>query len=380
MSALKNSWKNYILSNSDLDSSNNHFAKIKDLADPSYDFEEVFEIVSKNQGIAFIALDPSESTIQLYHHCHVFGGSWDSPTKTFCAILGVDDSARPVQIVEKSDKQVKTKSISFDEIIGDDFSIKNLEDAKQKKIDIQVQNIMPIPHILTKAYLSVDKVDPHSIAQAFYIAMREFDMKSKIHDPRATTASDLVDEDFPADNETPTKNTSGELLGTNEKEDASVLVSNMCLSSFVHILQFCHICFLKKVRPILFSVNLSPEVSRWFDSLTTALIRPRQSRQKRQSIEASTDYNSDSSESSPDLKVSRKDQIFINTLLKLHDSMDKFHREKSDKEPGFSRLEEYRKNLILNASAIPPFTTAAATPTEFYTSFLAKRANLKPRI
>jgi hypothetical protein len=60
--------------------------------------------------------------------------------------------------------------------------------------------------------------------------------------------------------------------------------------------------------------------------------------------------------------------------------MDKFHREKSDKEPGFSRLEEYRKNLILNASAIPPFTTAAATPTEFYTSFLAKRANLKPRI
>jgi hypothetical protein len=43
MSALKNSWKNYILSNPDLDSSNNHFAKIKDLADPSYDFEEVFE-------------------------------------------------------------------------------------------------------------------------------------------------------------------------------------------------------------------------------------------------------------------------------------------------------------------------------------------------
>jgi hypothetical protein len=66
-------------------------------------------------------------------------------------------------------------------------------------------------------------------------------------------------------------------------------------------------------------------------------------------------------------------------MLKLHDSMDKSSREKSDKEPGFSRLEEHRKNLILNASAQPPFSTAASSPTEFYTAFLARKSQFKAK-
>ncbi len=66
-------------------------------------------------------------------------------------------------------------------------------------------------------------------------------------------------------------------------------------------------------------------------------------------------------------------------MLKLHDSMDKSSREKSDKEPGFSRLEEHRKNLILNASAQPPFSTAASSPTEFYTAFLARKSQFKSK-
>lgn len=37
---------------------------------------------------------------------------------------------------------------------------------------------MPIPHFLTKAYLSLEKFDPHSVAQAFYIVMKEFDVKT----------------------------------------------------------------------------------------------------------------------------------------------------------------------------------------------------------
>jgi hypothetical protein len=59
--------------------------------------------------------------------------------------------------------------------------------------------------------------------------------------------------------------------------------------------------------------------------------------------------------------------------------MDKSSREKSDKEPGFSRLEEHRKNLILNASAQPPFSTAASSPTEFYTAFLARKSQFKAK-
>jgi hypothetical protein len=59
--------------------------------------------------------------------------------------------------------------------------------------------------------------------------------------------------------------------------------------------------------------------------------------------------------------------------------MDKTYREKSDKEPGFSRTEEHRKNLVLNASVLPPFTEAASSPSEFYTAFLAKKSQFKAK-
>ncbi len=40
-------------------------------------------------------------------------------------------------------------------------------------------------------------------------------------------------------------------------------------------------------------------------------------------------------------------------MLKLNESVDKniikATKEKEDKEPGFNRLEEHKKNLILNA-------------------------------
>jgi hypothetical protein len=177
MSFFKNSWKNFLLSIPELDVSNNHFAKIKDLDKPGSNFEDVFEFIFKKTGISFISLDPSESSIQLFHHCHVIGGSWTSPSKSLVSILGVNDLARPIQIIPKSVKPIKTKTILFAEIVDDDFSIRNLEDVKQKKADIHWKNNMPIPHLLTKAYLSLEKFDPHSIAQAFCVALKEFELR-----------------------------------------------------------------------------------------------------------------------------------------------------------------------------------------------------------
>jgi hypothetical protein len=49
--------------------------------------------------------------------------------------------------------------------------------------------------------------------------------------------------------------------------------------------------------------------------------------------------------SSPEQKISKKDHYFINTMLKLHDTLDKNHlkatTEKEEKEPGFARLESH---------------------------------------
>ena len=91
------------------------------------------------------------------------------------------------------------------------------------------------------------------------------------------------------------------------------------------------------------------------------------------------DSDSDSQVSSPENKISKKDPYFINTMKKLHDTMDKSSKSKEDKEPGFKWLEAHRKKLILNASATPPFTTAAENPTEFYQAFLAKKSQFKAK-
>jgi hypothetical protein len=159
----------FLLTNPELETSNNHLTKIKDLADPNSNFEVSFEIVSKDPGIAFISFDPTESLIQLFHHWHIIGGSWASPSKSLISILGVDDLARPIQIITKSVKTVKKQTIAFDEIMDDKFSIKNLEDAKNKKSEFHGKNIVAIPHFLAKAYLSLEKFDPKSVAEAFYL-------------------------------------------------------------------------------------------------------------------------------------------------------------------------------------------------------------------
>jgi len=59
--------------------------------------------------------------------------------------------------------------------------------------------------------------------------------------------------------------------------------------------------------------------------------------------------------------------------------MDKTSKTKEEKKPGFKRLESHRKRLILNASAVPPFNSKAATPTEFYNAFLSKKSQFKAK-
>jgi len=148
---------------------------------------------------------------------------------------------------------------------------------------------------------------------------------------------------------------------------------------FAHILQFCHLCHKKKVTPVLYSGSTSAEMDRWFESVSPIALNLPSTRLKCHTSVIRFESESDDSLSSPDQKVSRKDLVFINTMLKVHDSMDKSYREKSDKEPGFSRLEEHQKNLILNASALPPFTNGASRPSESFNVFLAKKSQFKAK-
>lgn len=133
MSSFKKSWKQFLLSNKELEVSNNYFRKIKELSDPGIAFEVSFVLISKNQGISFICVDPTESFIQLLHNCHVLRGGWDNPSKILVSILGTDKTAKPVQLILKSVKSLKAKTDSLEELMNGDLNEKTK--SKSTKVD-----------------------------------------------------------------------------------------------------------------------------------------------------------------------------------------------------------------------------------------------------
>jgi hypothetical protein len=57
----------------------------------------------------------------------------------------------------------------------------------------------------------------------------------------------------------------------------------------------------------------------------------------------------------------------------------KMQKESDEKEPGFAKLEDHRKIMILNASAVPPYEEPAPVPTEFYSSSLQRKSQFKAK-
>lgn len=147
--------------------------------------------------------------------------------------------------------------------------------------------------------------------------------------------------------------------------------------NLIHVVQFCHLCAKGKIAPVLYSLSSNSEIENWFQSLPVFATKYQPI--PRKSISMNKESETEDSISSPERKISRKDNYLINTMIKLHDTMDRNSKNKEDKDPGFNRLEVHRKKLILNASAVSPFDTEASNPTEFYHSFLSKKSQFKAK-
>jgi hypothetical protein len=330
----------------------------------------------KNQGISFICVDPTESFIQLFHHCHVIGGGWNNPSKTLVSIFGLEKTAKPIQLILQSVKIIKAKTDSLEELMSGD-TINDQTKTKSKKVEFNFRNILPIPHVPTKTCLESESHTPQDVAQAFYLAMNEFDSK-ELGSPCQEVAQNqpLVEE-----NDQANAKTTGEEdeKSFSSEQDVRDLVPKRLLQEFVHVLQFCQLSYKKKIPPIAYSVNVNLVIESWFQAMSLSNLQGTSIRAKcqQQRNEDSSDLEDDAS--SPEHKISKKDQVFLSTMLKISDTMDKNYKEESNKEPGFSRLEEHRKNLFLNASALPPYDTPAPQPMEFLTTFLAKKSQFKAK-
>ena len=246
---------------------------------------------------------------------------------------------------------------------------------KLDKTEFQFRNILPIPHVLTKAYLELESFDPQTVALAFFTAMTEFDKKKS--DQLASESETIPPlQDETDHEETKSKENTDEKSFCSDHENNGVNKVTI-LSEFLHILQFCHLCYKKKIHPISCSVGTNKEIEKWYNSVCFFVTTPTSTRSKRQVQQDDEASISDDEISSPDQKLSKKDHIFLSAMMKINDAMDKNHKDKSEKEPGFNCLEEHRKNLILNASATTPFDEQVSQPTEFFTAFLARKSQFK---
>jgi hypothetical protein len=124
--------------------------KIKQASNHSLTFIKSFEEITRNDGVAFLILDPSETHLQLVYQGTVFGGNWNSPSKQAVAILGTEGNAKPVQIVQKSIKNIKEKSFSFEDIAGSLVDQDSFNALKKPKTELLHKNIVAIPHFLSK--------------------------------------------------------------------------------------------------------------------------------------------------------------------------------------------------------------------------------------
>jgi len=252
----------------------------------------------------------------------------------------------------------------------ENLNLDTQENKSTKKVDYNLRNILPIPHFLTKTFVSLKEFDPLSVGQAFYSAMLAHDRRNK-----STRIEELSTEDDQEDDENEQKTDSSvdktfdeteppktpplandDTIENNQENSADTemvtnvpkenkITSSDFFPDFAYIIQFCYLCYKKKIPPIAYSVASTPAIDRWFNKIS----------------------------------VLQSQTSSIRAMLKLHDTMDKNYKEKSEKEPGFARLEEHRKNLILNASALPPYKKKAATATEFYSTFLAKKSQFKAK-
>jgi hypothetical protein len=366
-------WKNFFLTNKELDSSNLHMEKIKKASAHAATFPKSFEEISKNEGISFLILDPTETHLQILHHGHVFGGNWNSPTKKLAAVLGCDAEAKPVLIIQKSIKNIKEKSCSFDDFKG---AMENEEEFTGLDVlnsEFQFKNILPIPNFLTKIFIRLDKTSPFQVAKAFMEGVLEKDKLNISIDSTDPPSGISILNNSAEDQDQAKPDEELETNGTMQNSTEPLSTEDI-----FHVIQFCHLCAIGKIPPISYSLSSDPETTSWFKNLTRSMMNEKTHPAKRQAP-STPDSDSESGVSSPELKMSKKDNYLINTMIKLHDTMDKSSRSKEEKEPGFNRLKAHRKNLILNASAIPPFTKAADNPTEFYTSFLSKKSQFKAK-
>jgi hypothetical protein len=190
----------------------------------------------------------------------------------------MDSYAKPIQIIQKSVKNIKEKSFSFDDFMESLEDKETFTALKTPKVEFHYKNIIPLPNFLTKTFIHLDSTDPFSVAKAFINAIVDFDLSSIGPDQESDSTKDnnnddkldnLQDPDTD-DNFTESPPESPEKMLLRSKKSPIDLSARATL---LHIVQFCHLCLKGKITPLLYSLSLNDGIEHWFKSLPVTNIR-----------------------------------------------------------------------------------------------------------
>jgi hypothetical protein len=264
-------WKSYFSQNKSLNISNLVLNQIKNSISSSTSFSDSFELISKNDGVAFISLDPSETEIQLFHHGTTLGGSWTNPEKQFITILHSPEDSKPIQVLPKFIKGVKAKSHSIEELASSMTDRDSFLALTNPKTDFIYKNIVPIPTLLINAFLESEAKDPVSIGMNFFEKMHLHD-SSLDNEP-----TDIISHTNSDKENNPSKNLdnidTGSNLSTTNYPKITRTDKQRFLPTFIHVIQFCHLCSKGKIPSVNYKLASSSDVSKWFIYLSTLWLR-----------------------------------------------------------------------------------------------------------
>jgi len=86
-------WREYFLTSKQFHYLDENLIQLWESIDPNTEILKNFDDISKKTGVCFIALDPSETKLQLFCHPLVIGGSWKNPNKSMIAFIDLEFSA-----------------------------------------------------------------------------------------------------------------------------------------------------------------------------------------------------------------------------------------------------------------------------------------------
>jgi hypothetical protein len=234
-------WKQVFLQNKELDLSDNYLKRIKKASNHQAVFAKSFEAISKNDGIAFLTLDPTESHLQLLHHGNVLGGNWANPTKKMVAILGLNDEAKPIQLVKKSVKNVKENSFSFEELASIFDPMDETNKLGSPDQEFLYKNILPILNSLTKIFVNLKSTEPFVVAKAFIESVGDSKSQSAQHSQEQKTKQN---EEVKDESDKDSSDSSIQILPDQEQQlDSKIPLS---ADDVLYAVQFCQLCSIGK--------------------------------------------------------------------------------------------------------------------------------------